>query len=196
MKRFALSSALALLIGHGAFAANSTMSHTAPPSTWQLYFRTHSLDFPQVFRSHHPGPDWILRHEQKVRFKPVGRDNRGRDGGCRSCFQPRNRTMGDVIAPSNFAGRLADLAPLQGFPLLMVGQLRLPAHLYPPRLGEFTALAGARADELAFKFSQAAQDGEHKAAMGGGGIGPGIAQRQETSLSTGDRGEGVEQVSG
>ena len=63
MKRFALSSALALLIGHGAFAADSTMSGTAAPSTWQPYFRAHSLDFPQVFRSHHPGPDWILSHD-------------------------------------------------------------------------------------------------------------------------------------
>jgi hypothetical protein len=32
--------------------------------------------------------------------------------------------------------------------------------------------------------------------MSGGGIGPGIAQRSETSLFSGDRGEGIEQVSG
>jgi hypothetical protein len=66
MKRFTLSSALALLIGHGAFAADSTMSSTAAPPTWQLYFRTHSLDFPQIFRSHHPGPDWILSHDVQL----------------------------------------------------------------------------------------------------------------------------------
>ena len=66
MKRFALSSALALLIGHGAFAADTTMSSTATLPTWQLYFRTHSLDFPQVFRSHHPGPDWILSHDVQL----------------------------------------------------------------------------------------------------------------------------------
>ena len=66
MKRFALSSALALLIGHGAFAADLTMSSTAAPPTWQLYFRTHSLDFPQVFRSHHPGPEWILSHDVQL----------------------------------------------------------------------------------------------------------------------------------
>ena len=66
MKRFALTSALALLVGHGAFAADSTMSSTAAPPTWQLYFRTHSLDFPQIFRSVHPGPDWILSHDVQL----------------------------------------------------------------------------------------------------------------------------------
>jgi hypothetical protein len=66
MKRFALSSALALLVGHGAFAADSTMSSAAVPPTWQLYFKTHSLDFPQVFRSHHLGPDWILSHDVQL----------------------------------------------------------------------------------------------------------------------------------
>jgi hypothetical protein len=66
MKRFALSSALALLMGHGAFAADSTMSSTAAPPSWQLYFRTHSLEFPQIFRSHHPGPSWILSHDAQL----------------------------------------------------------------------------------------------------------------------------------
>ena len=66
MKRFALSSALALLMGHGAFAADSTMSSTAAPPSWQLYFRTHSLEFPQIFRSHHPGPNWILSHDAQL----------------------------------------------------------------------------------------------------------------------------------
>jgi hypothetical protein len=39
----------------------------------------------------------------------------------------------DVVDPVDFAGRLAGIAPLQGFPLLVVGQLRLPAHLYSIR---------------------------------------------------------------
>jgi len=66
MKRFALSSALALLLGHAAFAADPAMSQAAAPAAWQLYFRTHSLDFPQIFRSHHPGPNWMLSHAPQL----------------------------------------------------------------------------------------------------------------------------------
>jgi hypothetical protein len=85
-----------------------------------------------------------------------------------------------------FPGRLAGVTPLQGFPPLVIGQLRLPAHLHPASFGQFPPLAGARADQLAFKFSQLAQDGEHQAAMRGGGVGPGIIQGPESDLSVGN----------
>ncbi len=60
MKRFALSAVLTLGIGQAAFAAPAITS-PAPP-TWQPYFKTHSLDFPEIFRARHPGPNWILSH--------------------------------------------------------------------------------------------------------------------------------------
>lgn len=38
----------------------ATMS-TANPIQAQLYFKSHSFDFPKIFSAYHPGPDWILK---------------------------------------------------------------------------------------------------------------------------------------
>jgi hypothetical protein len=61
--------------------------------------------------------------------------------------------MRHIVGPGDFAGRLAGVAPLQGFPPLVVSQLRLSAHLHPASFGQFPPLAGAHTDQLAFKFS-------------------------------------------
>jgi Spy/CpxP family protein refolding chaperone len=63
---YALALSLTMITFSTALADNSTMSNAAAPPAWQLYFRTHSLDFPQVFRSHHPGPGWILSHNAQL----------------------------------------------------------------------------------------------------------------------------------
>jgi hypothetical protein len=74
--------------------------------------------------------------------------------------------VADVVRPGDFPGRLAGVAPLQGLALLVGGELRLAAHLHAAGLREPAALAGARADQLALKLGQAAQDGQHQAAVG------------------------------
>jgi len=84
--------------------------------------------------------------------------------------------MADIIRSGNFPCRLAGVPPLQGLALLVGGELGLAAHLHATGLGELPALAGARADQLALELGQTAQDGEHQAAVGCGGVGPGIAQ--------------------
>ncbi len=56
--------------------------------------------------------------------------------------------------------------------------------------------AGARTDQLALELGQAAQDGQHQAAVGRGGVGPGIAQGPEPGLAAGDRRQGVEKIAG
>jgi hypothetical protein len=66
MKRFALSSTLTLLAAHGAFAATPAMTPPAAAPAWQLYFRAHSLGFPELFRAHHPGPAWMLGHAAQL----------------------------------------------------------------------------------------------------------------------------------
>jgi hypothetical protein len=57
-------------------------------------------------------------------------------------------------------------------------------------------LTSPRPDQLALELGEAAQPSEHQATMGGGGVGPGIAQRPEPRLLLGDRREGVEQIPG
>ncbi len=104
--------------------------------------------------------------------------------------------MADVVRPGDFPGRLASIAPLQGLPLLVGRELGLATHLHAAGLGEPTALAGARTDQLALKLGQAAQDGQHQAAVGRGGVGPGIAQGPESGLAADDRRQGVEKIAG
>ncbi len=72
MKRFALFSAVALLVGHAAFAADATMQSAGAPA-WQPYFKSHSLDFPRIFRSSHPGPNWILSHAAQLHLTDAQR---------------------------------------------------------------------------------------------------------------------------
>jgi hypothetical protein len=74
--------------------------------------------------------------------------------------------MDTIEVTGNFPGRLAWITPLQGLALLVGGELRLAAHLHAAGLREPAALAGARADQLALKLGQAAQDGQHQAAVG------------------------------
>jgi hypothetical protein len=81
--------------------------------------------------------------------------------------------VADVVRPSNFPSRLAGIAPLQGLALLVGGELRLAAHLHAAGLGEPPAFAVARADKLALKLGQSAQDGQHQAAVRCSGVGPG-----------------------
>ncbi len=104
--------------------------------------------------------------------------------------------MADVVCPGDFPGRLAGVSPLQGLALLVGSELRLAAHLHAAGLGEPAALAGARADQLPLKLGQAAQDGQHQAAVGSGGVGPGVAQGPESGLAAGDRRQGVEKIAG
>ncbi len=104
--------------------------------------------------------------------------------------------MADVVRPSDFPGRLAGITPLQGLALLVGGELWLAAHLHAAGLGELPALAGARADQLALELGQTAQDGEHQAAVGCSGVGPGVAQGPESGLAAGDRRQGVEEIAG
>ncbi len=104
--------------------------------------------------------------------------------------------MADIVRPGDFPGRLAGVASLQGLALLVGGELRLAAHPHAAGLGEPAALAGADADQLALKLGQAAKDGEHQAAVGRSGVGPGVAQGPETGLAAGDRRQGVEKIAG
>src|SRR5262249_61331641 len=80
--------------------------------------------------------------------------------------------------------------------LLVGGQLRATAESDTVRLRAGTSLAGASADQLALELGQAAEDGEHQAAVRGGGVGPGIAKRCESGAYAGDGGERIEQVAG
>ena len=104
--------------------------------------------------------------------------------------------MANIVRPGNFPGRLAGVATPQRLALLVGGELRLAAHLHAAGLGEPAALAGARTDQLALKLGQAAQDGQHQAAVGSGGVGPGVAQGPESGLAAGDRRQGVEKIAG
>ena len=104
--------------------------------------------------------------------------------------------MRHVVGPGDFPGRFASIAPLQSFAPLVGSKLRLAAHLYTSGFGQLSAFAGTRADQLAFKLSQATQNRQHQPAMGSGGIGPWIAQRPKARLFAADCRHGIEKITG
>ncbi len=58
-------------IGPSAFAATTAHPTAAKVASWKLYFRSHSLGFPMVFRAHHPGPGWVLRRAKVLNLTPA-----------------------------------------------------------------------------------------------------------------------------
>ena len=54
-----------------AFAATMAQSGPAMGASWKPYFRAHSLDFPMIFRAHHPGPAWVLGHAKELGLTPA-----------------------------------------------------------------------------------------------------------------------------
>lgn len=56
----------ALMISAAAYAAPPPLSQmtTAQKQQEQKYFTAHSLEFSSMFKAYHPGPYWILHHDQ------------------------------------------------------------------------------------------------------------------------------------
>jgi hypothetical protein len=51
-----------------------------------------------------------------------------------------------------------------------------------------------RADQLALELGEAAQHGEHQAAVRRGAVGPGVTERPEAGLAVGHRGKGIKEI--
>src|ERR1700761_768824 len=63
----ALTFLVSVVSGTDGYAADMSMPATqAAVPSWQAYFRANSLEFPQIFRAHHPGPGWILAHKSQL----------------------------------------------------------------------------------------------------------------------------------
>src|SRR4051794_20075639 len=90
-----------------------------------------------------------------------------------------DRRPADIVAAADLGQRLALLASSDRLAPLMRGELGRSAHSLPSCHGPCPPLAGACADELALELGEAAQHGEHQAAMRGRGVGPGIAEGAE-----------------
>src|SRR5690348_94980 len=69
--------------------------------------------------------------------------------------QPRNRTVTDVVGPSDIPHRLAFVAPSDSLADLVESEFRLPSHFHAPRLGAFASFPGPGTDQLALKLCQA-----------------------------------------
>src|SRR3954454_19321150 len=111
--------------------------------------------------------------------------------------KPRDRAVADVVAASNLAQRLiAAITAHDSFALLVWGELRLAAELHASRLCTGASFTGARADKFALELCEAAEHGEHEAAVRGRGISPRVAERAKAGLPVGDSGKGVEQIAG
>jgi len=67
---------------------------------------------------------------------------------------------------------------------------------FTPRALARAALGRAGADQLALEFSEAAEYGEHEAAVWGGGVGPRVAEGAEACFPAGDRRESIEKIAG
>src|SRR5580700_7693605 len=91
---------------------------------------------------------------------------------------------------------LPALAALKGFALLVRGEFGFAAELDAARLGAGASFAGPRADQLALELGEAAENGEHQAAVGCGGVGPRVTERAKPGLLAGDRRESVGKVAG
>ncbi len=64
---------LPLFVSQAANAGTLTDSDIAKMSMLekfqaQLYFKSHSFDFPKIFSSHHPGPYWMLKRNGDFKF--------------------------------------------------------------------------------------------------------------------------------
>lgn len=71
-RRLTIPAAIALVaIAPTAFAATIAQSGSAKGASWKPYFRAHSLDFPMIFRAHHPGPAWVLGHAKELGLTPA-----------------------------------------------------------------------------------------------------------------------------
>jgi hypothetical protein len=99
-----------------------------------------------------------------------------------------NRRPADMVAAADLGQRLALLSAFDRLALLVRPELRRSAHPLPSCHGPCPPLSGARADELALELGEAAQHGEHQAAMRGRDGGRGVAKRTEAGLLAGDCG--------
>src|ERR1700676_3892395 len=90
---------------------------------------------------------------------------------CRLGGEPRNRAVAHIVAAGNLAHRLAALAARKRLALLMRGQLGCAAELDAARLGARPAFAGAGAYQLPLELGQAAENGQHQAAVRCRGVG-------------------------
>jgi hypothetical protein len=58
-------------VGPAAFSSTTAQSDQTTAASWKPYFRAHSLEFPMMFRAHHPGPAWVLGHAKQLDLSPA-----------------------------------------------------------------------------------------------------------------------------
>ncbi|HVE22067.1 MAG TPA: Spy/CpxP family protein refolding chaperone [Acidocella sp.] len=74
LTKMGCSAVLALmvaLLGTTGVQAVSVPTTQAAVPAWQAYFKANSLGFPQIFRTHHPGPGWILARKSQLHLTPT-----------------------------------------------------------------------------------------------------------------------------
>ena len=64
----------------------------------------------------------------------------------------------------------------------------------PRAIARFRPLIGTRSDQLSLELGEAAKNGQHKSAVRGGGVGPGIGDRAEARALLRNGGDHVQQV--
>jgi hypothetical protein len=102
----------------------------------------------------------------------------------------------NVVRPTDIRKHLTGLTPRNGFTALMARELRSTPHDHTPRPRTLPPLTSAGPDQLTFKLSQAAKDGQHEASMSRRGVRPGISQRAEARALLSDGIQDVEKVTG
>ncbi len=55
-------------IGHADSKASLSSMSAEQKKEQQKYFASHSFEFSSIFKSHHPGPYWILEHAQQFQL--------------------------------------------------------------------------------------------------------------------------------
>ena len=86
-----------------------------------------------------------------------------------------DRRVADRVAPRNLDAGFASLPARECFALLMRRQLGLAAEPNASGFGADAPLAAPGKDQMTFELRETTQHREHQSAVGGCGIGPGIA---------------------
>src|SRR3954454_2859289 len=100
--------------------------------------------------------------------------------------EPRYRGVRHAERPRDVGQRLASVTSCSGFLLLVVVELRWPAHVLASGLGPGSAVAGALADQMPLELSQATQDCQDEPAVRCGRVGPGISSDLKPAPFSGD----------
>ncbi len=108
--------------------------------------------------------------------------------------QSTDRTVTDVVRPSDVRQNLARLPASDRLPALMAGKLGLATEDNAPCLCTLPPLPRPRPDQFAFKLRQSSQHGQHQTTVRRRRVSPSVSERFEACPFFPDRPQQVQEI--